>query len=262
MKLDRKTYEGIDVSWRGEVSFNFGEDADTDIIKLANNEGGEFNKDGVRYIYGYKYTKSANSEQKRWFRNFIKAGNSSYEVEQFVESAVLRLDSFISLTSLGAIVRIKPERYPSIISIMGNFLDCYGPRDYFDISLIKETCDNVEFDADLAYKILMQTGQYSEHRAKLQVERNVDKFNQFKAERRLFEIKRYVPPAIRAAFSKFLKFKNDGEREAYSKLQGVDVLIYDDFLTSGTTVNEIIKCLKSINPNNTLTVFVLVDQHR
>lgn len=50
------------------------------------------------------------------------------------------------------------------------------------------------------------------------------------------------------------------EKQIYLSLQGVNVLIFDDFLTSGVTVKEIIRYLKSFNENNTLTVFVLVKQ--
>ena len=76
----------------------------------------------------------------------------------------------------------------------------------------------------------------------------------------VFKIKNYVPREIRTGFSEFLKFGNKEEANLYNSLQGKNVLIYDDFYTSGTTVGEVARLLKSIHEKNTLTIFTLVKQ--
>ena len=39
------------------ISFNFDEDdTDNDVISLCTDTSGNFDKDGVRYIYGYSYS--------------------------------------------------------------------------------------------------------------------------------------------------------------------------------------------------------------
>lgn len=73
-------------------------------------------------------------------------------------------------------------------------------------------------------------------------------------------MKRFIPKAIRSGFYDFLKFKTEKERKVYEALQGVDVLVYDDFLTSDSTVKEIIRYLRAIHDENSLTVFVLIKQ--
>ena len=73
-------------------------------------------------------------------------------------------------------------------------------------------------------------------------------------------MKKFIPRQVREAFTDFLKFESKETEEVYHNLQGVDVLVFDDFLTSGSTIKEIIRYLKTINPSNTLTVFVLINQ--
>ena len=73
-------------------------------------------------------------------------------------------------------------------------------------------------------------------------------------------MKKFVPRQVREAFTDFLKFESKETEEVYRNLQGVDVLAFDDFLTSGSTVKEIIRYLGAINPNNKLTIFILVNQ--
>ena len=61
-------------------------------------------------------------------------------------------------------------------------------------------------------------------------------------------MKKILPSKIRPAFTNFLKFKTAEQKQIYEQLQNTEVLIYDDFLTSGSTVKEIIRYLKAINP--------------
>ena len=71
-------------------------------------------------------------------------------------------------------------------------------------------------------------------------------------------IKRFVPREVREGFYNFLRFKSKQAEETYRKLQGVDLFLYDDFVTSGTTVKEMMRCIRSIHDKNTLTVFALL----
>lgn len=142
---------------------------------------------------------------------------------------------------------------------MGNYLHSYMNPPFLTFELVKQTYNDVIFDTDVAFKSLIEAG-WDIVDAEDEVNFISNKFNSLKQEGTLFQIKRFIPSEIRKGFSNFLKFKNDRQRQTYEKLQGVDVLIYDDFLTSGSTVKEIIRYLKSINSDNTLTVFVLVNQ--
>lgn len=259
MKEILSLYEGVSIDIEGNVNFNFEKDSSNDIINLDSDVSGQFTEEDIRYVYGYKYNQNATKQQKKIFRDYIKSGKRTADVEEFVEKAIIKLDIVQKLDSFGALVSIKSSSYPSIISIIGNYLHSYMNPPFLTFELVKQTYNDVIFDTNIAFKSLIDAG-WDTVSAEDEVNFINNKFNILKQEGMLFQIKRFIPSEIRKGFSNFLKFKNERQKQTYEKLQGVDVLIYDDFLTSGSTVKEIIKYLKSINPNNTLTVFVLINQ--
>lgn len=259
MKEILSLYEGVSIDIEGNVNFNFEKDSSNDIINLDSDVSGQFTEEDIRYVYGYKYSQNATKQQKKIFRDYIKSGKRTADVEEFVEKAIIKLDIVQKLDSFGALVSIKPSSYPSIISIIGNYLHSYMNPPFLTFELVKQTYNDVIFDTNIAFKSLIEAG-WDTVSAEDEVNFINNKFNILKQEGTLFQIKRFIPSEIRKGFSNFLKFKNERQKQTYENLQGVDVLIYDDFLTSGSTVKEIIKYLKSINPNNTLTVFVLINQ--
>lgn len=259
MKETLSLYEGVSIDAEGNVIFNFKKDNNNDIINLDSDVSGRFTEDDIRYVYGYKYNQNATKQQKKIFRDYIKSGKRTTNVDEFVEKAIIKLDVVQKLESFGALVSIKSSSYPSVVSIIGNYLHSYMNPPFLTFELVKQTYNDVIFDTDVAFKSLIKAG-WDTVDAEDEVNFINNKFNTLKQEGTLFQIKRFVPSEIRKGFSNFLKFKNDRQKLTYEKLQGVDVLIYDDFLTSGSTVKEIIRYLKSINSDNTLTVFVLVNQ--
>lgn len=259
MKEILSLYEGVSIDSESNVIFNFKKDNKTDIINLDSDVSGQFNEDDIRYVYGYRYNQNATKQQRKIFRDYIKSGKRTADIEDFVEKAVIKLDVVQELKSFGALVSIKSSSYPSVISIIGNYLHSYMNPPFLTFELVKQTYNDVIFNTDIAFEALIKAG-WDTVDAEDEVTFINDKFNSLKEEGSLFQIKRFIPSEIRKGFSNFLKFKNDRQKLTYEKLQGVDVLIYDDFLTSGSTVKEVIRYLKSINPDNTLTVFVLVNQ--
>lgn len=255
-------YEGISIDENSNIVFNWNKDnKSSDVIYLDIHTSGEFNDDGIKYVYGYKYAPNATQTQKKLVRDFIKAGNTSRDIEHFIENAILEIEHIKPLNSFGALVRIKPSKYPSILSQIENILTSYAEVPYYRFELIKQTYDKVTFNREKAYQLLIDKG-LDEIAAEDKINFVENKFEQLKASGELFQMKRFLPTSIRGAFSDFLMFENESQRKLYESLQDVDVLIYDDFLTSGSTVKEIIRYLKSFNPNNTLTVFVLINQRR
>lgn len=259
MKESIYLYEGVSIDSKGNVVFNFDKDNNNDIISLDSDVSGQFEEDNIRYIYGYKYNQNATNQQKKIFRDYIKLGKRTTDIEEFIEKAIIKLDVIQKLKSFGALVSIKSSSYPSIISIIGNYLHSYMNPPFLTFELVKQTYNDVTFNTDIAFKALVKAG-WNIVDAEDEVNFINNKFNNLKEEGELFQIKRFIPSEIRKGFSNFLKFKNDRQKQTYEKLQGVDVLIYDDFLTSGSTVKEVIRYLNAINPDNTLTVFVLINQ--
>lgn len=257
-------YAGVVVKNSGTIKFNFkSDDYENDIIHIYNDVSSEFNEDNVRYIYAYTYTDNALESDKRIFRKFIKdldKSKSNYmdKINEFIDIGVLRIEKYCSFKDFGAVVHIQSKRN-SLVNAIGSYIDEYVEGDHISFELVKRTYNDVQFDENKAREALTAR-RYSKDRIDEMISKLKSSFDELKQSGKLFEMKNFLPREIRSGFLNFLKFKNDEERETYLSLQGINVLIYDDFLTSGTTIKEIIRCLRSIHNKNTLTVFVLLKQ--
>lgn len=263
-KPEYPIFAGITITNDDKIVFDWDKDSLRAVLKLATNTSGKFIQDGITYFYAYTWSDTATSYQTNRVRKYLKSlGDSkdlySQDVEDFVELGVLKFDEFKSLKSFSILVGIEPSKFPSLVDVMNGYLMEYSQSPIVDIRLVKNTYDHVEFDSKKAYKALLESG-LTQPRAAREIQFTIRKFQELKASGALFEMKRFLPRAIREGFYNFLKFKTEEEKQLYMKLQGVDVLIYDDFLTSGSTIEEVVRYLKYIHNENQLTVFVLVKQ--
>lgn len=263
-KPEYPIFAGITITNDDEIVFDWDKDSPQDVLKLAASTSGKFIQDGITYFYAYTWSDTATSYQINRVRRYLKSlGNSkdiySQDVEDFVELGVLKFDEFKPLKIFSVLIGIEPSKFPSLVDVMDGYLMEYSQSPIVDIRLVKNTYEHVEFDNSKAYKALLKSG-LSSHRADREIQFTIRKFQELKSSGTLFEMKRFLPRAIREGFYNFLKFKTEEEKQLYMELQGVDVLIYDDFLTSGSTVKEVVRYLKSIHNENQLTVFVLVKQ--
>lgn len=263
-KPEYPIFAGITITNDDEVVFDWDKDSPRDILKLAESTSGKFIQDDITYFYAYTWSDTATSHQINRVRRYLKSLRNSkdlysQDVEDFVELGVLKFDEFKPLKIFSVLIGIEPSKFPSLVDVMDGYLMEYSQSPIVDIRLVKNTYEHVEFDNSKAYKALLESG-LSSHRADREIQFTIRKFQELKSSGTLFEMKRFLPRAIREGFYNFLKFKTEEEKQLYMELQGVDVLIYDDFLTSGSTVKEVVRYLKSIHNENQLTVFVLVKQ--
>lgn len=257
-------YAGIQVSESGGINFTWNRDSTQDVVHLANDTSGEFSKDGLRIVYGYKFSDSATSAQKKLVRDYLKQVNLSDElysenIQEFVDSAVLRLDERYPLEQFEATVFIQSTTGFSLVDLMRESIWTHRKNLNFDFQLVKAMYQHVKFNAEKAYQSLIDSGM-DKLQALHEVQFTSEKFESLKQSGQLFQMKRFIPKEIRSGFYDFLQFASEEERNVYASLQGVNVLIFDDFLTSGSTIMEVNRYLQSINPKNKLTAFVLVKQ--
>lgn len=257
-----KLYEGIRVDNNDNLIFNWNyDDKNKDCLYLDGLEAKQFNDQGIRYIYAYNYSDNASQRDKKIIRQYLKSkqGFQDDHVRDLVDNGILKLSAVKHLSSFGAIINIKSSKPHSLTNLMHSYLTEYGANKYVDFELVKQTYDKVTIDY-----ILMEEELNKLHWDSIRIEDFIndfkDTFEIWKQKGFLFEMKKLVPSKIRSAFTNFLKFETEEQKRLYEQLQDVDVLIYDDFLTSGSTVKEVIRYLKGINPNNTLTIFILINQ--
>lgn len=268
-------YEGIRLDDTGHYVFDKLEDFPTDLLCLAKDTSGIHESDNITYIYGYTFNNNVPKELQRDFRNALKHefDNSDLfyddSVYDFVEDGVFALDRYKKLEDFKVLVTVRPTSGEnSLLDYISSIIMDYTQTGFLTFGFLKKLCSEVTFDEEKAFKTLKNTEKYGiksdaeirkiVHRITKQLDRTI-RTNP----NELFQIKRYSPVLARIGFSSFLRFKNKFEENVYRNLEnGTDVLICDDFVTSGSTLSEMRSFLTAINPNNKITAFALINQQR
>ena len=264
--------DGISKNFEDKYDFDYTADLENDIIKLSENESGVKQSGDLTYFFAYRFNADADPVDIKEFRKRFKTeyNNTKFFYEDavfdFIEIGMLRMDQYKKLEDFDIVFMTDFGHGDSagVMALLDSLLLEYTEGSFLDIRLVKETYDNVKFDRERAITALMQTHKYSDRRLAYKAACSIEKrFEQLKQTGELFKIKRFMPVAGRSGFYDFLRFDTDEHKEAFIAMsEGSEALICDDFITSGSTIKEIKRCLNSINPNVNLTVFVLVDQLR
>jgi hypothetical protein len=266
--------EGVRKDESGHYVFDYDFDFDEDIIYLAKDTSGIKETENLTYYYGFEFNPNTTEKQQRDFRDALKhkMGNSRVfygdDATRFVEDGIYALDEMKNFDDFSVVISTASEYGEKTLSGLMRMIIwdmCAANTNVYNMQLIKKFCKDVTFDEDRARAALLKTKRYGKRPNLIDgiIKSMKEQFEEAKQENGLFKIKRYKPVAGRYGFIDFLRFRNPQDQETYERLQeGTEVLICDDFITSGSTVNEIIRFLNTINPNNKISVFVLINQKR
>lgn len=263
--------EGIAVK-NNELVFNYNKDELDDVVYLTQDTSGTVSLSNVDVFYAYQFNQQSDWNDRKKVREYLKDMINTEDFiiddnfDNFVECAVTTFDSLYHLNKYSVLISTKSVSHDTYTGLdrIGNWLVEYGDRSSFEYTfkLVKQMYDKVQFNSDMVRQMMRESNNYDERKVERDIRFLETQFERLKKTGKLFEMKRIVPTYLRVGFSNFLKFNDEtNDREIYESLQGVNVLIYDDFHTTGNTLNEIARYLKSINLNNQIMAFVLVKQH-
>lgn len=282
LEIENNYNEGIRKDNTGHYVFDYETDLTTDLISLTNDQTGVKTVGDLTYYFGFRFNDGIPGPEKTEFRKAIKHGMENGRlfyneaVFDFAEDALIRLNQLKCLNDFSMVFSTsKTYREKSLVGTMCRLLWEYvepnvGTYDKFHLELFKKHCRDVTFDEKRADEALAKTNKYSDAKKRAEaIEHLKDIFKDAIADdiranddtKGLFTMKMYMPVVGRTGFIDFLKFRNEEDQKLYEELRGSDeVLICDDFLTTGSTINEMKRLLKSINPDVKISVYVLVDQ--
>lgn len=248
--------------------FDFKKDNEEDIIKLVKMDLEPIDIYDNTYYYGFEFEPDIDSNVRTKFIKSIKFDTEFEKSRDFnllVYNSVLNLNRTIDLPDFNTIIfpQTQSNLNRKIISEIGKltFID-----NYTTFELIKNIPKNISFNFNKfnndELNKLNDNGNpvYPEHTKRVIIE-NIENMLKNIKNSDYFSIARSVKKdKYRKYFENFLTFTNDEEKQRYLEISKTnkDILIIDDVSTTGSTLYEMLRVLRSINNKNKIVIFTLL----
>lgn len=244
-------------------TFNFEHDGENDVIELCKDvyKSEIF---GKTFYYGYKFSESADKIIRGKFIDTLKFHCDKLNkdnVHKFIRKSVGGLDNLVNLAKYEAIV------YPQSISWLTKeimwHIQKYSKAKILKTELIKSLPVNITFNYDAFIDYManatMDNGKprFNES-AMMQTLSSIESMMNKIHNLDYFSLAKNVKQKYRPYIDNYYQFENADKREAYKRLNNTNVLVIDDITTSGSTMNLLLKTLRTINDNNYITIFSLL----
>lgn len=275
-QLDLKDFlnldEGVSKSEDG-FEFNYDLDGVNDIIPLVTNgvEKTSFQDiDFLYYAYGFSSTVDRNIRTE-FIHNLKFSTDDDFVKERncFVRTAINRLGNAINLGMYDVLV--YPETSSPLLGEMVRVIYNWQRPKYGIVTfqLLKELPSRIMFDYD-SFKIswldtiVNNRPRYTEKQKAetlSKIQSTMDDIHNLD----YFSIARDVNKTkYRHFIENYLKFENERDKKIFDGLNNAKILIVDDIVTSGSTLEQILKTIATVrdpHKNNTITLFSLLGKN-
>lgn len=196
------------------------------------------------YYYAYHLDKSDGSTDLMKAVKTLESSISSKDLQMFVNKAVMGFDTTFGSTNFSAIV--APQSSSLVLKELVSQLEKKsGVAELFIDSFVKAASTDIQLDVEKVDKLPEKT--------KKEVLRV---FNKVTQPGRPFKIKD-IYSMQRKFFKDFILFNTKKDRHLVNSVEGQDIILVDDFKTTGTTIKEMIKQLSDAGAKH-IVVFVLI----
>lgn len=247
-----------------EFVFDFLNDQTNDILSLTGDIY-QVEAFGKCFYYGYEFADDVDGNIRSEFIKHIKFSPDLHEnpdITHFIQKAINGLNEKINLYDYNLV--IMPESSSKVNQYMLRYIYRFAQPMMRDMELVKALPENISFDMDgyeqhyLNAKLENGRPRYTEAQ-KQQVKDSINDMMQLINKKDYFTIAKDVKKSrMRPYITSFLRFQNDADKTLCEKISHQNVLVIDDISTSGSTLNEVLRALRVINEDNTITVFSLI----
>ena len=244
--------------------FDFEHDGADDIVSLT---GGGYQVEafGKCFYYGYEFADSVDGGVRTSFIKYVKFSESIQKdnnLTQFIQKAINDLNRQINLYDYDLVV--MPESSSKVNQYMLRYIYRFAQPSLHRMELVKSLPEHISFDM-AAYEEqylndVLENGRprYTESQ-KEEVRQNIRKMMYLIHQKDYFTIAKDVKKSkFRPYMMNFLRFRNEEDKALCSSIRKQNILVVDDVTTSGSTLNEMLRALRVLNEDNTITIFSLL----
>ena len=244
---------------------DFFSNSDSDIIDVCSPFLHQTKFDNLAYFFGYEFKANVPSAIRTKFLHWIKGLDkdnmpTEHEIQNLVEPPIAALNRIVNLSAFSCTLCPRSNRSDLTRIIQRSVLHIIPRMNIESFELVKTAPKSVGFDwkqfnndyhgivGDRAYQ---QIKDYVEGTL-------LPKIHALD----YFSLAQNVKSKYREYITNYLQFETEEQKELFSSLNGGNILVLDDINTSGSTLREILRCIRTLAPNSKIFIFTLIGNSR
>ncbi len=245
-------------------SFDFEHDGKEDIVHLTGH-GYQVEAFGKCFYYGYEFSEQVDGAVRSAFIKYVKFTQDLQQqpaLTQFIKKAIDDLSHHINLYDYDLVV--MPESSSRVNQYMLRYIYRFAQPMLQELELVKALPASISFDMQAYEKQylndILENGRprYTEAQ-KEEVRKSIRQMLDLIHRKDYFTIAKDVKKSrFRPYMTHFLRFSTPADEQLCATIRQQNVLVIDDVTTSGSTLNEILRTLRILNEDNTITIFSLI----
>ena len=239
--------------------FDFEKDFESGIINLCEPELYTTDFKNSVYKFGYKFNDSVESKIRTMFINQLKEiTNRSWTEKnnyEFLTKPLLLLDKEIGFSKFDTLIYPMSNRstlVQEIVKYVGRFIPNEKP--FFTFELFKNETKNVKFDKKRYFNDNKE--KFVNEKKRLEAEKTIDDLMQKINNSDYFRIG-IQKQKYKGYFYDYLLF-NDEDMLRFCKIENKKILLLDDINTTGSTIDEMLSYINSLNDTNEIFIFTII----
>lgn len=247
-----------------KFQFDFEHDGTSDLVTLTGS-GYQVEAFGKCFYYGYEFEPEIDSETRTKFIQYVKFSPSIQKDENlshFIQKAINDLNSKIDLYDYDLV--IYPESSSQVNQYMLRYIYRFAQPTLRKMQLVKALPSSIAFDTDAYTRQylddVLENGRprYTQTQ-KDEALASIGKMMDLIHSKDYFTIAKDVKKSkLRPYMLQFLQFASEADKELCTTIRNQNILVIDDITTSGSTLNEILRTLRILNEDNSITIFSLL----
>lgn len=210
------------------------------------------------YYFGYKFKPNISRKERTDFIHWLKSINLydiNPQIESFILKPLIQIDKRLQLNNFNLFLSPKSNR-SELVHIIKYIFNRYLQRNTqkLNFEIVKNIPNAIEFDWDSFYSDNEDKNEYSLHQIENYINNTLlPKIHNLS----YFSLAENVPTKYRPYITKYLMM-DEKTKKFISNIHDGKILIMDDINTTGSTLSEIIRLIKTINKNCEIYIFTLI----
>lgn len=257
--------EGVRQNANASFAFDFAQGDSSGTVLLENPTLHRVTFPCIPHCYfAYAFKDSIPSKTRTAFIRHLKDDPPSPEKDRFVRDAISKFDRMVPVQQFEYVVypqSASPLTIQIVLELRKVVLPAYSIG---TIEMTKAMPQNIGFDYD-AYELHLRNATHAGGARKHGNDKWIQDALAFAKAQMVkvhaldyFSIARNIKGKYKPFLKEFYRFKTEKEAKIYKAVEFGKVLVVDDIVTSGTTLFQLFKALKTVNPSITPTVFTLL----